>query len=111
MTSLYAQYILEREGVSCLEFADGFITYKIEGPQCFVRDFFVQRSHRSLGVGHQLIDRVIEIAKEKGCSFIACSVVPTANGSHQSMRAILHPDYSFKLWYSEKNLIFFRKEL
>jgi hypothetical protein len=47
--TLYAKYILEREGLEILEDEFSFITYKIAGPECFIANMFIDQEKRKTG--------------------------------------------------------------
>lgn len=107
--SLYAKYIHERLGKSILERPEGFVTYSFLGDSMYIEDIFVLPEHRRSGVGTELANAVIDIAKSKGYNKIIGTVLPTANGSTDSLKALLW--YGFQLHSLNGNLIVLTKEV
>lgn len=107
--SLYADYILEREGRNMLESEHGFLTYIISGPDCYVVDFFVEQKFRRSGKGKLLADHIERIAKESGCTRLLGSIVPTAKGSTESLKVLL--SYGYKLLSSRDNFMMLYKDV
>lgn len=107
--SLYAQYVLERQGKQILEHAQGFATYSFIDNAVYIEDIFVQKEYRQTGLAAHMADLICEIAKEKGYKKLFGSVVPSANGSTDSLKVLLA--YGFKLDSSANNFIAFSKEI
>lgn len=101
--SLYGQYIEAREGFEILESEHGFITYKITGDECYVRDIFVERAHRKEGLASLLCDRVRAIAAVQGCKWLTGSVQPSVPGSTESLKVVLA--YGFSLVSAQPDFI------
>lgn len=109
MPSLYAQYILEREGRHCIETEEGYATYDIRGQECHLVDIYVIPTHRKNGIASELADRVANEAKDRGCKYLLGSVVPTANGATDSLKALLA--YKMQLLKADVNFIWLAKEI
>lgn len=107
--SLYAQYINERENKQILETEQGFATYSFTKDGVYIEDIFVSKDYRHNNVASQLADQIIEIAKQKGCTKVFGSVVPSANNSTISLKVLL--SYGFKLNSSTNNFILMSKEI
>lgn len=107
--SLYGQYIEAREGFDIIENPFGFVTFKITGDECYVRDIFVEKHHRNDRVASALCDKVKVIAKERGCKFLTGSVVPSLPSSTVSLKVIL--SYGFLLHSSQNDFIIFKMEI
>jgi GNAT superfamily N-acetyltransferase len=108
--SLYADYVLEREGKHTLEFEDGFATYAfLPDGRCYLEHIYVAPSRRNCDVAKQLADKIAEIAKENGCKILLGSVVPAAKNSTDSLKILL--SYGFKLDSCENNFILFAKDI
>lgn len=107
--SLYADYILEREGKQCIERKHGFITYLASGDDCYIIDFYVTPEARRTGKGTELANLVSQSAKKIGCKRLLGSVVPSTNGCSESMQALLW--YGFKLLSARENFILLYKEI
>lgn len=103
MDNLYANYIKERLGKEVLSFRNAFITYIIDGEECYMEDIYVAPQARRKGVGTAITDEVVKRAKEAGCKYVTGSVDPTTNGATESMKALL--SYGFKLTGLHGNLI------
>lgn len=109
MSSHYANYIKEREGLGIVEDSRGFATYKISGEECYIKDIFVKACFRTQSVASEFADKITEIAKSSGCKYLTGTVVPQAEGSTISLKVLL--GYGFKLLSSKENLIIFIKEI
>jgi len=109
MTSLYANYVLEREGFSTIEDPCGFATYKIVGEECYLRDIYLLPEHRKDGVGRKLADEVSRIALSQGCTKLTGTVCPSTRGSTDSLKALLA--YGFAVHESRIDFIVLVKEL
>ena len=72
--SLYADYLKEREDTNILEDTRGFATYKITGEECYIIDIYVAPIHRGNGMTKYYSDKIGELAKELGCSFLSGTV-------------------------------------
>lgn len=109
MTSLYSEYIQERENKSIVEHDKGFATYKIIGLECYIIDIYVKPEARKEGLASKMADEITEIAKSKGCKILSGSVYPAANGSTESLKVLLA--YGFKLHDAQNGMISMYKEI
>lgn len=107
--SLYGKYIKERLGREIIETEHAFITFYQYEDGYYVENVYVDPDYRKTGIASSLVDEVAEIAINAGYKKLYVSVVPSANGSNDSMRAILA--YGFKLNSSANNFILLKKEL
>jgi hypothetical protein len=117
-TSLYAEYLLEREGISLISNEHGFATYrKLDTGDYWMMDVFVKKqkksnsgwSGRRAGVAHQLSRDIAAIAKKDGANFLVTSICLDVNGVTESMKAILGD--GFRYANSNGNMLFFNKSL
>lgn len=102
-------YLKEREGKDVLSTDDGFVVYRVRDEICEICEMYVIPEKRKTGVGSALCDRVAGFAAEIGCENLVCSVVPSTNGSTQSMKAILA--YGFTLWQASPDRVWFCKKI
>lgn len=109
MNSLYAQYIKEREDFEIIEDEFGFASYKFFGPECYIRDIYVVPEKRKTSVGTSYMEKITALAKEAGCTHLTGTVFPSANGSSESMAAILRG--GFKIHSSTSEKIILTKEI
>jgi len=107
--SLYGKYIKEREGFEIIEDECGFATYVINGDECYLRDIYVLPEHRKTKVASSYSKIIEEIAKDKGCKFLTGTVYLGANGSTESLMAVMKA--GFKLASTTKEKIILIKEL
>jgi GNAT superfamily N-acetyltransferase len=107
--SLFAQYVNELTNSHVLEWSQGFIWYEINGDECYAREVFVEPVARRTGLVRDMEAELIRIAKEAGCKRLSGSVIPTNNGSTDSLRFMLAMGYSLRS--SSVNFISFVKEL
>lgn len=107
--TLYAQYILEREGKEIIETDKGFATYSFNNGECYLQDIYVVPEFRKMGIMRQITEQVINKAKEKGCTYILGSVAVNAKNSSHSLRTLLNYDY--KLYVVNSSMIFLKKDI
>lgn len=89
MSSLYAQYIKERQGIEIIECEEGFITYHIDSERCRIIDIFVAQEFRKKGYGMRLALQVAEIAREAKCRIVLGQVDTRALNCTDSLSAML----------------------
>lgn len=107
--SLYAQYIKEREGKSIIETDNAFISYVIEGDNCYIADIYIAPEFRRKNIASSLAAKVEEIAKNNNCKYLTGSVTPSFKGATVSMKAQL--EYGFEILEAHNDFIILRKEL
>lgn len=107
--SMLSEYIKEREGFEVIENDYGFITYKISGEECYIKELYVQEQFRQLNIASKLADEVTKIAHDHLCKYLTGTVCPAANNSTISLKVLL--GYGMKLHSSTNNLIIFKKDL
>lgn len=109
MNSLYGQYIAAREGFGIVETDRGFVTYKIQGEEIYLRDLYLTESARHCGHARELADEVCAIGKKAGCKYLSGSVSPQDPEGTENLKALL--SYGMRLHSSVPGLIYFVKEL
>jgi len=115
--NLFAEYIFEREGFHTYEDERGFMTYKITGKDCYIRDMFIARDFRNTGACKELADKVTEIAKINGCTRLLGTIVPILGEDMARAQALatesmrLQIVYGFKIIESNPNQIVLAKEI
>lgn len=108
--SLYAQYLTERTEDLILETEKGFATYRFTNEfTVYIVDIYVIPEFRKQGVARDLSDTIVGIARMKGCTQLIGSVIPSAKGSSESMKALLA--YGLKLDSSAGDFILLRKDI
>jgi hypothetical protein len=108
--SLFADYISERENKGIIEDANGFASfYKLNDSVVYVEDVYVVPTMRKKKVASGYVDKIVELSKGQGFKSVYTTVKPSANGSTDSLHAILN--YGFKLKASDKDAILFEKEI
>lgn len=107
--SLYAQYVLEREGAHIIEYDWGFAIYHMKVDHVYLQDIFVVQSERKSGKGVQLMHEVAAKAKEAGINMMIGSVAPStpfADAMFQIMQGL-----GFKLLSSSHDMVYLSKEI
>lgn len=109
--SLYADYIKERSSDKIIELDFGFITYRHLADQksTYIVDIYVEPKKRLEGFGSMLADEVLKEAKKLKHEKIIGTIVPSANGSTESLKALL--GYGMKLKSSFQDFILFEKDI
>ena len=109
MKSLYGQYIAERANQAIVEDEFGFATYMFTEKGVYIEDIYVLPDHRHEHRASKYADEIAKIAREKGCTKMYGSVVPSANHSTASLKVLLA--YGFYLDSSTNNFILMVKDI
>lgn len=109
--TLYAQYLLEREGIKIIESEKGFMTYVPADGALYIVDVFIEPSARRTGEATALEARVIEVAKSLGFNKLMGSVALNVNGVTTSLKMMLGSGYEFLSLNAEKQIMYFTKEI
>ncbi len=108
--SLYADYLKERTEDQILETENGFVTYRFTDEKtCYIIDIYVVPEFRKQGAASDLSDKVVEIARARGCTALLGSVVPSAKGSTTSLKVLL--GYGMTLGSSANDFIIFKRDI
>ena len=94
--NLYEQYMKERGGYTVLWDAagEGFLTFKVNGPECFIHDIFVSESVRRKHVGKKMVMDLEVVAAREGCTFITGNVWLLAKNATEVLKAALAVGFS-----------------
>lgn len=110
MSSLYAQYLLERTDDKILETDTGFMTYRfLDEKSVYIIDVFIVPSRRRYNEAAALADTVIREAKLRGCTEVLGTVAPSAKNSTESIKVLLN--WGMTLRNSSTDLLVFRKDI
>ena len=108
--SMYAEYLTEKTDDQILEVQEGFATYRyIDEKTVYIIDIYVKPEFRRNHIAKAMADTIVRLAKEKGCQILLGSVVPSAKGSTESLKALIA--YGFQLHSSQQNFVVFKKEI
>ncbi len=111
MASLYKKYLMERTDDCVIENAFGFATYRYvnNGKSVYIIDIFIIPELRKNGEAANMADAIVKEAKEKGCTELIGSVVPSMKGSTTSMKVLLA--YGMTVSSCSNDFIIFKKEI
>ena len=107
--SLYAEYLKEKTSDQILETSRGFATYRYLENSVYIVELYVIPSFRKTKEASMMADAIVKEAKEKGCTQLLGSVVPTAKNSTISLMVLLA--YGMSLKSSSNDFILFTKEI
>lgn len=108
--SLYGEYLIERTEDRIIETEVGFVTYRfINEKTAYIIDIFIRPDKRKHGLAALLADMVVVKAKERGCTELLGTVLPTTKAATESLKVLLA--YGMTLKGLENGLIVFRKDL
>jgi predicted GNAT family acetyltransferase len=109
-SSLYAQYLKEREDKEILENEFGFVTYKfLNATECYIHDIFVIPEMRESGLAMQMKQDVIDIAKSKGCQTLIGSVCTSDSSASRNLKILLNDKW--QIHATNGNMIFVNKSI
>lgn len=101
---------MERENGLLLKHEHGFAIYKpLEGNMAYLQDIYVHPEYRQSGVGKELLQQAINIAKKSNKKALLGSTDTAANGATESALAILKS--GFKILKTEGTLIWYILEI
>lgn len=83
--TLYAKFIDEREGAKILEHKCGFVTYKLEGDECFICNMFVALEFRQGGYARALVEGLEALALAAGCKILTGNIHLNDHGSNATL--------------------------
>ena len=108
--SLYGDYIKERLNKHILETDRGFATYVFTDEKTvYIDDIYVCPEFRKSHEASILANKIISIAKDRGCNKLLGRVVPSTKNSTDSLKVLLA--YDMKLAGSTSDFILFSKEI
>jgi len=108
--SLYGEYLKERSHDSIVEDEYGFATYRfVDEKTVYIIDIYVKPDHRKEGLAASYADDIAKVAKERGCTHMMGSIVPSMKGSHTSLLVLLA--YGMKLDSCANDFIVMKKEI
>lgn len=112
MASMYAQYLMERTNDFILEIENGWATYRYldDGQTVYIVDTWVHPDFRRMGLASSMADTIVKEAKDRGCTKLIGSVVPSTKNSTGSILAFIL-GYQMKLDSSSNNFIVLSKEI
>lgn len=67
---MYFEYLKERNGTEAIVKDYGFITYRVQGEECYLADVYVKPDFRSKSKSSELLNDLIARAKDLGCTMI-----------------------------------------
>lgn len=89
LMSHFADYMNERFGHETIEEDWGFVSFFIEGSVCFLQDIYVAPEKRRGTRGLNFLNRVTQIARERGCRIMQTQVWVNDANCSRSLRANL----------------------
>lgn len=108
--SMYAKYLKERTDDSIIETACGFATYRfLNEKQVYIIDLYIEPEFRQSHNASAIADQVCAIAKQRGCTELVGSVVPSTKGATTSLKVLL--GYGMRLDSAAQDLILFKKDI
>lgn len=105
----YAAYIQEKAGLSLLEWDNAWITYSIQGDQCFIADLWVDPCFRRMKLGSEITNAIVKLAKLYECNKLTSTIMVNSNGVEDTMKAQIA--YGFKIVGSDTEKIYLSKEI
>lgn len=107
--TLYAKYISEREGAEILEDESSFITYKINGEECFIKNMYIDPLVRGNGHSRKIIEKLSAVAKSFGCTFLSGTIDLQAPGASRVQAAAI--SVGFNVVKAHNDILMIKKNL
>ena len=110
MKSNYGLYMEELEDIDIYEDGRSFMTYKIKDDnELWLYDLFVKKEYRKTGKATELVNLLVNIARECNCKTIVTFTQKTNNGWEISTKAL--KDYGFVVDGIKDTTIFLKLEV
>lgn len=106
---IYGAYLWELFGAELIYREYGFIAFRVFPEEVFIRDFYVEKSSRGLGLGDSLIREVYERGREAGCKWITCNIALGTSVAEQNIQRAL--SYGWKVIGGSSIAVSLRGEL
>lgn len=108
---MYGKYLAEKTNDLLVETDKGFATYRYLDNEkaVYIIDLYVLPDFRQTNIASTIADNIVREAKEKGCTKLLGSVVPSNKGSTISLKVLLA--YGMYLESSTNDFIIFRKDI
>lgn len=99
--SLYADYLLERQGALIVENSLGFIIYKTDGEDCLIMETFIVKEERKKGAFSNLFNRLLEKIPE--CKNVGGKIYVNDPNHTQTLHAAL--SFGFEVVKAQNDVI------
>lgn len=108
---LYSEYLKEREGKEVISTQKYLVIYKHypESRQLYIADFYVSPKFRKQKIGTHAMDMIVSIAKDRGCTHLACTTDMTTNNWEKADAGLLV--YGFKQINQDETIRYYYKEI
>jgi hypothetical protein len=107
-TSLYGQYIAEREGQEIIEKDYGFASYSINwtNHDCYIyiHDFYIVPKYRGTTKTIELVDDLLSVIYENKCSYAIATIDPNTATATQAMK--FHLSNKMKISHIANGMIY-----
>lgn len=109
--SHYADYLKEKTDDKIIESETGFASYRYlnDGKTVYIIDIYVIPLFRKSGAASDMADIIVTEAKERGCTELLGTVMPSNKNSTDSLKVLL--GYGMKLQSISGEFIIFRKDI
>lgn len=108
--SHYADYLREKTNDFIVETEKGFATYRyINENTVYIVELYIVPEFRKETLASAIADSIVYEAKNKGCTKLLGSVVPSNKNSTMSVKVLLA--YGMTLESSSNDFIVFKKEI
>jgi GNAT superfamily N-acetyltransferase len=111
MSSLYAQYLREKSTDHIYEHEFGFATFRYlnDGNSVYIIDIYVVPEMRRQGYAFDLVDKIVKIAKENGCTELLGTIA--VNSTYSSISLKGHLSYGLDIISAADNVIILKKDI
>ena len=107
--SLYSEYLNEVYSKNVLEDQISMVIWSMDDGVFYIEDIYIKPEFRSNGIGREIVDSLVIIAKENGCNKLLGSISLLCAHKEENMRKFLK--YGFKISSVGSNIIFLMKDI
>ena len=106
---MYFDYLKESQDIDNLQNEFGFVSYRIKGHECWIKDWYVKPEHRGKTAAMRLIKDLEIIARSECCDCITSNVDIGTERAEKNTLILLR--YGCKIVGATNYSIFFKKEV
>lgn len=107
--TLYAQYILEREGFEIIENETSFIVYKLKGEIAFIAHSFTVKEYRMRGSMSHLLDLLKSALNKDEVKVLSATIDLRDRNATSTLQAALR--YGFQVKAAENGILYIEDEI
>ena len=107
--SLYAEYLKEVYDKNVIESDDFLVIYSTKDQVLYLEDLYIKPDKRDQGLGQQVLNSIMQIAKENFCKTLLTSVTMNCKYKDENLSKYLH--VGFQISNFCESIVYLKKDL